>query len=81
MSSSENARAPCAVIEFCDARRAVAGASEPAARADVLAYVEEMCVTLSYLTALHNCRQLSGILTSAATVASAARGGVEDTAL
>ena len=81
MSSSETARSSCAVIEFSDATRAVSGGSEPASRADVLAYVEEMCVTLSYLTALHNCRQLSGILTAAATSAAAARGGAGDTAL
>lgn len=81
MSSSESVRPACTVIEFSDTSRAVSGGCAPASRADVLAYVEEMCVTLSYLTASHNCRQLSGILTAAATAAAAARGAVEDTAL
>ena len=38
-------------------------------RDDILEYVEEMCATLSYLSAAHNCDHLSGLLSAAATVA------------
>ena len=43
-------------------------------RDDILEYVEEMCATLSYLSAAHNCDHLSGLLSAAATVAAAERG-------
>ena len=43
-------------------------------RDDILEYVEEMCATLSYLSAAHNCDHLSGLLSAAVAVAAAERG-------
>lgn len=81
MSFSESARSRGMVIEISNATRVASAGLEPASRADMLAYVEEMCVTLSYLTAHHDCQQLSGILTAAARAAAAARGSAGGTAL
>ncbi len=65
-----------ALVEFSAIGEMANSGNRQIPRDDVMEYVEEMCATLSYLSAIHDCDHLSGLLSAAATVAAAERSVV-----
>lgn len=74
MNSSRTLDPTPVLVEFSLNQEMTEGSINPISRDDIMEYVEEMCTTLSYLSAVHDCDHLSGLLAAAATVAAAERG-------